>query len=112
MRYGVDPNLPFRGAAFIRNYVIGELAHLHCDEMLLWDSWGAMSLDLGDDLAWIDEVAALLMAADDGDSSASADLAKRYADDDRLGVRDRIVSYTPTGRVFWTNLMNRDSGEL
>jgi hypothetical protein len=112
MRYGVDPNLPFRGAAFIRNYVIGELAHLRGDEMLLWDSWGAMSLDLGDDLALIDEVAALLLAADDGDASASAELAKRYIDDGRLGVRDRIVSHAPSGRVSWTNVKNRHTGEL
>jgi hypothetical protein len=112
MRYGVDPSLPFRGAAFIRDYVIGELAHLQRDEMLLWDGWGAMSLDLGDDLTLIDEVAALLLAADDGDASASVELAKRYAEDARLGVRDRIVSHTPNGRVFWTDVENRQTGEL
>jgi hypothetical protein len=48
-----------------------------------------MSLDLGDDLAVIDEVAVLLLAADDADASASAGLTKRYGEDRRLGVRDQ-----------------------
>ena len=40
--YGVDPGLPFRGSWFVGNYVISELAHRQRDELLLWDTWGAM----------------------------------------------------------------------
>ena len=35
--YGVDPGLPIRGAWFIHDYVLQELAHRQKDELLLWD---------------------------------------------------------------------------
>jgi Transglutaminase-like superfamily len=42
MVYGVAPNLPYRGAWFIRNYLKLELAALNKVETLLWDTWGNM----------------------------------------------------------------------
>jgi transglutaminase superfamily protein len=69
-RFGVSPDHPLRGGWFVRNYVLHELAHRQRDELLLWDVWGAMATDLDRDLDLIDQVATLLIAADDGDSSA------------------------------------------
>ncbi|MEE3921689.1 transglutaminase domain-containing protein [Micromonospora sp. BRA006-A] len=63
--YGVDPSLPIRGDWLVHDYVLLELAHRHRDEVLLWDEFGAMTEDLtGADLTLVDEVAALLVAAD------------------------------------------------
>ncbi|MDQ4025337.1 MAG: transglutaminase-like domain-containing protein, partial [Actinomycetota bacterium] len=42
-RYGVDPSLPHLGGKdFVRDYVLLEVAHRQCDELLLWDLWGPM----------------------------------------------------------------------
>ncbi len=110
-RYGVGPDLPYRGAPFIRNYVIGELAHRQRDEMLLWDVWGAMSEqpagELTGDLDLVDEVAGLLLAADDGDAGAEADLERLYRADDRLRVGRECFCASPTGRLAWVDLRTR-----
>lgn len=96
--YGVGPDLPLRGEWFVGNYVLLELAHRQGDELLLWDGWGAKR-GLGDDdraeIALIDEIAALLVAADGGDAGAEAELADRYAGDERLHPGTRIVSHSP-----------------
>jgi Transglutaminase-like superfamily len=111
-RYGVDPELPHLcGGWVIYNYVLLELAHRQRDELLLWDGWGAMRDDLdGDpdgDLGLVDEVAALLLAADDGDDAAERELADRYAKDDRLRPGDRIISRSPTGTDLSVDLRTR-----
>ena len=106
-RYGVDPGLPLRGGWFVRNYVLQELAHRQRDESLLWDEWGVMTRDLDGDLALIDEVAAMLLAADDGDDSAERQLAARYADDPRLNPGGRVRSHSPTGTVTSVDLSAR-----
>jgi hypothetical protein len=103
-RYGVDPAMPLRGDWFVRNYVLHELAHRQRDELLLWDMWGGMSLALDGDLALVDEVAALLLAADAGDDSAEQELAARYASDPALRPDGRVLSYSPTGRAGWVEL--------
>ncbi len=104
--YGVDPGLPFRGSWFVGNYVISELAHRQRDELLLWDVWGAMadpdSVATGSDDTrgrepLIDEIAALLVAADAGDDTAEQELAARYASDERLRPGGTIRSYSPKG---------------
>jgi hypothetical protein len=64
----------------IRNYVVQEIAHRFGDEMLLWDDWG-MCQGPGsddDDTADVDELAALLVAADAGDLDAERRLLDRY----------------------------------
>ncbi|GIF18331.1 hypothetical protein BJ973_008708 [Actinoplanes tereljensis] len=96
-KFGVGPELPdeLRGAAFVRNYVIYELAHRRGDELLLWDVWGGVSLQLGDDLAVIDEIADLLQSADAGDRGAERKLADLYASDPRLRPGDHITCATP-----------------
>jgi hypothetical protein len=104
--FGVGPELPaeLRGAAFVRNYVIYEAAHRLGDELLLWDVWGDVSLELGHDLALIDELADLLQSADAGDAAAERKLADRYADDPRLHPGDRITCVTPAGRPYEVDL--------
>ncbi|MEV6414635.1 transglutaminase-like domain-containing protein [Kribbella sp. NPDC051718] len=96
--FGVDPSLPIRGAWFIRNYVFYQLAHLQGDELLLWDTWGAMTASLdGADLDLTDEIATLLIAADNGDDAASEVLAARYAADPDLQPGDQILQLSPAG---------------
>ncbi|MET0788962.1 MAG: transglutaminase-like domain-containing protein [Cellulomonas sp.] len=101
--YGVDPSMPeLCGPEFVRGYVVTELAHRQRDELLLWDVWGdtlpgtPTPPDELDRLA--DEIAALLVAADAGDTAAEASLAERYASDPRLRP-DAVVTLSPTGRV-------------
>ena len=105
--YGVGPGLPYGGPWFVRNYVLHELAHRRGDELLLWDVWGAMSDHVDGDLTLVDEVAALLLAADDGDAAAEAELARRYATDDRLHPGDRVVSFSPRGVTSTWDLPTR-----
>lgn len=93
--YGVDPGLPLHGPAFIRNYVIYELAHRQREELLLWDVWGAVSLELPDDVSLIDEVAKALVAADAGDASAEQRLADLFVDHDQLHPGDHVVQLSP-----------------
>lgn len=95
--YGVAPGLGLEGPAFIRDYVIRELAHRQKQELLLWDSWGAMGSELGDDLAVIDEVADLLVAADAGDDHAEQALVRKYAEDDRLHPGEEVTQFSPYG---------------
>ena len=101
--YGVDSGLPIRGAWFIYDYVLHELAHRQKDELLLWDGFGAMTGDIADaDLALADEIATLLLAADDGDEAAEKVLADRYAADARLRPGPEIRSNSPTTGIFTT----------
>jgi hypothetical protein len=110
-QYGVGPGIPIGGAWFIRNYVFLELAHRYRDELLLWDGWGAMagpgSQDQEQEL--VDDIAALLLAADAGDAGAENDLVQRYADDARLHPGDQIESHTPFGEEFKVDLLTRES---
>lgn len=94
--YGVSPELPLRGPWFIHDYVLHELAHRRKDELLLWDSFGAMTDDLADaDLTLADEIAALLLQADDGDEAAEKALADRYATDARLRPGPQVRTISP-----------------
>lgn len=92
--YGVDVSIPVaRGAWFVRNYVILEVAHRFGDELLLWDNWGTMngpgSQDQDADL--IDDVSALLVAADTGDTAAEQRLLDLYRADERLHPGDVVL---------------------
>ncbi|MCF0094909.1 transglutaminase domain-containing protein [Micromonospora sp. MH99] len=101
--YGVAPDLPVHGAWFIYDYVLHELAHRRKDELLLWDSFGAMTDDLADaDVTLADEIAALLLKADDGDEAAEQALADRYATDSRLRPGARVRSFSPVSNAVST----------
>lgn len=95
-RHGVFPGSDFAGERFVRDEVLYEVAHLHGDEVLLWDEWGALA-DPGTTDAFVDEVARLVVAADAGEEGAQAELRARYAEDDRLHVGDTVVTHSPYG---------------
>lgn len=95
--FGVGDVPALRGAWFVRNYVIYELAHRLGDELLLWDIWGDVSLSPPTDPTLIDEIADLLQSADAGDRSADRKLSDRYAADSRLHPTDTIICATPDG---------------
>jgi hypothetical protein len=100
--YGVDPNVPvFRGERFTFGEVIYEAAHRFGDELLLWDTWGRMGepgspVDESD-AQWIDNIARLLLAADEGDESAERRLLQRYQDDDGLHPGTTVMQASPYG---------------
>lgn len=109
--FGADPNpdapLRLHGGWFIRNYVHYQLAHLRGDELLLWDNWGTMTDTLdGADLALTDEIARLLVASDNGDETATKELADRYDSDARLKPVGRSYITSPTGvPPTWVDLL-------
>jgi hypothetical protein len=110
-RYGVDESVPdIRGPWMIRNYVVQEVAHRFGDEMLLWDDWGMCggrgSQD--DDATYVDELAALLVAADAGDRAAERWLLDLYRRDDRLHPGDQVRSLSPLdGSQTWVDLTSK-----
>ncbi|MGN6414295.1 transglutaminase-like domain-containing protein [Flexivirga sp.] len=98
--YGVDPSIPVaRGAWFVRNYVVLEVAHRFGDELLLWDNWGTMAGpgSDGQDADLVDDVAALLVAADTGDRGAERRLLEWYRADDRLHPGDHVLRVSLPG---------------
>lgn len=100
--YGVAPELPlFTGERFIFDEVIFEVAHRFGDELLLWDAWGRMEepgTPVSDvDAAWLDPIAALLLAADAGDEDAQQRLFDNYRADDGLRPLTTIFQASPFG---------------
>lgn len=99
--FGVDPAVPvLRGPRFLFNEVIIEVAHRFGDELLLWDSWGRMgapSVPVSDeDAAWLDQVAELLAAADEGDGAVEERaLDERYRTDEGLHPGTTVVQASP-----------------
>jgi hypothetical protein len=106
--FGVDPGLPIGGGWFIRNYVHFQLAHLQGDELLLWDNWGTMTPTLdGADVDLTDEIATLLVASDNGDETATKELADRYQTDTDLRPTGRsyVTSPASNGQYAWMDLV-------
>src|SRR5690606_39011859 len=98
--FGVHPGSPFAGTSFVFDYVIRDVAHRNGDELLLWDVWGAMRGEAPVDEAealWMDELARLVVTADASDAAAAEELARRYARDDRLNPRGRVLQASPYG---------------
>ncbi|MEN0129936.1 MAG: transglutaminase domain-containing protein [Brevundimonas sp.] len=119
--YGVDRSLPhLTGPGFAVGQVFLELAHRERDEVLLWDVWGAGASGLPDPMrppgaptmapdeaeALADEIAALLVAADD-DPDADAELDRRYASDPRLNLSAGVVTLSPDGSIGDVDLTSR-----
>ena len=115
-RFGVAQGLGIGGDWFVHAYVIGEVAHRFGDELLLWDQWGAMTNRLdeapAEDVALIDEVAGLLVSADEGDLGAEQELLARYRKDDRLHPGQHVMSMSPTGGVYDVDLTARAAERL
>jgi hypothetical protein len=109
-RFGVDPSIAeLRGGWLVRNYVISELAHRRGEELLLWDLWGDMSVQLDGDLALTDEVADLLLSADAGDAAAETKLAELYLSRTELRPARRIRCASPVGPEVTVDLERRGS---
>ncbi len=100
-----------RGPGFVQRYVLGDLAHRQRCELLLWDVWGA-STPVGaepDDATVVltDHVAALTVRADAGDAAAEGALAALWAADERVRPARFVATWSPTGRLGWTDLVAR-----
>lgn len=88
--------IEFTGAPFVLSYLIMDVAHRFGDELLLWDSWGAMPLPgkaLDSELG--DQLADLVLRADSGDTSAEQTLAELHATDPRIRPGTRSCSFHP-----------------
>ncbi|MFI5733948.1 transglutaminase-like domain-containing protein [Kribbella sp. NPDC051587] len=103
---GLDPGLALGGLWFIRTYVHYQLAHLMGDELLLWESWGSLSPTYTEaDATHTDELAALLIASDNKDETATKELTHRYHTDPTLAPHGRTLLTSPSGRPHeWINL--------
>lgn len=110
-RFGVAEGLGIDGDWFVHGYVIAEVAHRFGDELLLWDTWGAMSGDLTqvppDHITLVDEIAGLLTRADEGNLAAERELLSRYRDDDRLRPGRHVRSFSPNGGSYDVDLSAR-----
>jgi hypothetical protein len=60
----------------------------------------------------VDDIAALLVRADDGDIGAEQELLTRYREDDRLHPGRRVMSFSPTGTVYDVDLETHTSMRL
>lgn len=100
--YGVGPEVPgFRGAFFLFDEVIYEVAHRFGDELMLWDGWGRIGEPdrpvTDSDAAWLDPIAELLIAADRGELDAERTLHERYRADEGLHPGPVIRQASPYG---------------
>jgi hypothetical protein len=109
--YGVGPGAPIGGPWMILQYLTLELAHRMGDELLLWDifgagipyadrEWSELPAELPADLAYLDEIADLLLTADSGDTTADRKLATHYADDARLHPGPTVLCISPRGARY------------
>jgi hypothetical protein len=92
--YGVLPGSQWRGAGFVARYVVYEVAHRFGDELLLWDDWDGVH---DPDPVWLDHLAEVLVAADEGGAGAEDELARLHAEDRRLHPGPTVVQYSPFG---------------
>ncbi len=98
--FGVDPDIPaLRGARFLFDEVIIEIAHRFGDELLLWDRWGRMGEPGGPvderDARWADDIAALLTSADQEDTAAEHEALRRYLSDQGLHPGGVVTQASP-----------------
>ena len=86
---------------FIFDEVIYEVAHRFGDELLLWDGWGRIGEPdrpvAEADAAWLDPIAELLIAADQGDDDAERSLLEQYRSDEGLHPGPVIEQASPYG---------------
>lgn len=86
------------GATFVLSYLIMDVAHRFGDELLLWDSWGAMPLPgTPIDFGMGDALAELVRLADRGDPTAEHTLRDMYEIDNRVHVGDEVLRFSPRG---------------
>ena len=90
------------GLGFVRGNLVRDVASLNKMELLPWDCWGVIlneQLDNPDDLAALDEIAALTA----GDVPEFEVVRSRYESDPRLHVDGTLVSYV-NGNMVHVNI--------
>lgn len=92
--FGVYKTSEIRGDWFVRNYVFGELAHLNKHELLLWDLWGAVSINPEEHFDLADHVADLVLQGDTAFEDWLAVFQKA-----ELKVPEEVLCYSPTGNI-------------
>lgn len=91
-RFGLDPDSDIKGWWFVQQRLIHDLAAQNKMELLPWHAWGLMERDPGEEeLALLDEVAALTQAGDEGFSEMRA-IYERTPD---LKVPSVVNTYSP-----------------
>jgi len=100
--YGIGPDVPvFRGARFVFDQVIYEIAHRFGDELLLWDAWGRIGEPgtpvTEEDAVRMDDIARLLLASDRDDAEAERALLQRYRADPGLHPGASVLQASPFG---------------
>ncbi len=91
--YGVDPDSDVKGAWFIQNKLIQDLAAQNKKELLLWDGWGLMLKEElnEDDLALLDRLAGLTQ----GGNKMFAEMQATYESDEELRVPFVVMNFSP-----------------
>lgn len=99
--FGVYKTSEIKGDWFVRNYVFGELAHLNKHELLLWDLWGAVSInpDVHFDLA--DQVAGLVLQG-----NAAFEGWLEIFQKPELDVPSEVLCHSPSGNIHKSRLEN------
>lgn len=95
--FGLEPDSDIKGACFIQEKLIGDLAALNKQELLLWDSWGLMLKEKlsDDDKALLDRIAVLTQ----GGNATFAEMQTTYEKEDGLRVPPRVMKYGPVGEL-------------
>lgn len=110
MAFGVHPEVPeLCGAGFMAGEVGIELTHRMRDELLLWDLHGIVGEGPTADPGVIDEIADLMLRADEGDADAETRLGERYLSDANLHPGDVVRCASPRGITADINLRTRQS---
>jgi hypothetical protein len=93
--FGVDPHVDVKGADFIAERLVLDLAAMNKREMLVWDAWGIMLKDILSDenAALLDNVAALTQG---GDATFDA-VQAAYEDTPDLRVPETVTRFSPLG---------------
>ncbi len=108
--YGVRPGGPERGPWFIQSSVIRDGAFRARQEPLLWDLWGDMSSPGGptvDQVALADRIAAMTVAADEGNVGEEERLLSLFSRDERVRLPRLVCTLTPGRGSTTTDLRQR-----
>src|SRR5579863_2853441 len=91
--YGVDPDSDVKGAWFIQNKLIQDLAAQNKKELLLWDGWCLMLKEEmnGDDLALLDQLARITQGGND----TFDEIRAVYESDERLRIPPVVMNFSP-----------------
>ncbi|GAB3923030.1 hypothetical protein GCM10011575_00320 [Microlunatus endophyticus] len=98
--YGVAPGVPIGGAWFMQGAVFYDAAFRAGIELLLWDGWAPLSSPDGvtdEEAGTADELAEMIIAADNGDAEAERRLIERVRTDPLVGPGTAVRTNSPYG---------------